>query len=93
MDANKTSGEEARRQLHKNAASYLEQVMAATPNKSPTVRPPAYYHKNYSSETNQTCPTLLEKKGRTHKLCTLMDPNTWPCKSRTTSTNIHSATM
>ena len=37
--------------------------------------------------------TLLEKQGRTHKRCTLMDPHTWPCKSRTTSTNIHSATM
>ena len=24
---------------------------------------------------------------------TLVDPHTWPCKSRTTSTNIHSATM
>ena len=33
--------------------------------------------------------TLLEKQGRTHKRCTLMDPHTWPCKSRTTSTNIH----
>ena len=33
----------------------------------------------------------LEKQGRTHKWCTLMDPHTWPCKSRTTSTNIHSA--
>ena len=42
---------------------------------------------------NQTCRTLLEKQGRTHKWCTLMDPHTWPCKSRTTSTNIHSATM
>ena len=32
-----------------------------------------------------------------YKVCikwfTLMDPHTWPCKSRTTSTNIHSATM
>ena len=28
-----------------------------------------------------------------HKRCTLMDPHTWPCKSRTTSTNIHSAAM
>ena len=37
--------------------------------------------------------TLLEKQGRTHKRCTLMDPHTWPCKSRTTSTNIHSAAM
>ena len=31
MDANKTAQEEARRQLHKNAASNLEQVLAATP--------------------------------------------------------------
>ena len=40
MDSNKTAGEEARRQLHKNAASNLEQVPAATPHKTPTVRPP-----------------------------------------------------
>ena len=26
-------------------------------------------------------------------ICTLMEPHTWPCKSRTTSTNIHSAGM
>ena len=45
MDSNKTAGEEARRQLHKNAASNLEQVLAATPHKTPTVRPPASYHK------------------------------------------------
>ena len=44
MDANKTAGEEARRQLHKNAASNLEQVLAATPHKTPTVQPPASYH-------------------------------------------------
>ena len=49
MDSNKTAGEEARRQLHKNAASNLEQVLAATPHKTPTVRPPAPYHENYSS--------------------------------------------
>ena len=41
MDANKTAGEEARRQLHKNAACNPEQVLAATPHKTPTVRPPA----------------------------------------------------
>ena len=23
---------------------------------------------------------MLEKQGRTHKWCTLMDPHTWPCK-------------
>ena len=42
-------GEKARRQLHKNAACNLEQVLAATPHKTPTVRPPASYHENYSS--------------------------------------------
>ena len=40
MDSNKTAGKEARRQLHKNAASNLEQVLAATPHKTPTVWPP-----------------------------------------------------
>ena len=36
LDANKTAGEEARRQLHKNAARNIEQVLEATPNKAPT---------------------------------------------------------
>ena len=49
MDSDKTAGEEARRQLDKNAASNLEQVLAATPHKTPTVWPPASYHENYSS--------------------------------------------
>ena len=34
MDANKTAGEEARRLLHKNAASNIEQVLEAAPHKS-----------------------------------------------------------
>ena len=33
MDANKTAGEEARRQLNKNTACNLEQALAATPHK------------------------------------------------------------
>ena len=49
MDANKTVGEETRWQLHKNAAYNPEQVLAATPHKTPTVRPPAPYHENYPS--------------------------------------------
>ena len=49
MDSNKTAEEEARRQLHQNAAGNLEQVLAVTPHKTPTVRPPASYHENYSS--------------------------------------------
>ena len=33
----------------RSAACNLEQVLAATPHKTPTVRPPAPYHENYSS--------------------------------------------
>ena len=43
------AGEEARRQLHKNAASDIEQVLAATPHKVPTIRLPASHHENYPS--------------------------------------------
>ena len=49
LDTNKAAGEEARRQLHKNAASNIEQVMEETPHKAPTIRPPAPRHKNYTS--------------------------------------------
>ena len=38
MDSNKTAGEEARRQLHNNAASNLEQVLAATPHLPPITK-------------------------------------------------------
>ena len=33
LDANKTAGEEAWRQLHQNAASNIKQVLASTPHK------------------------------------------------------------
>ena len=45
----KTAGEEARRQLHKNVASNIEQVLEATRHKTPTIRPPASHHENYPS--------------------------------------------
>ena len=93
MDANKMAGEETRQQLHKNAASNIEQILAATPQKTPTIWPPASHHENYPSQTNQTCRTLLEKQGWGHKRCTPIDPHIWLGKSRTTSTNIHSAAM
>ena len=56
MDSKKTAGEEARRQLHKNAANNLEQVLVATPHKTPTVRPPASYHESYSRSYLPTPP-------------------------------------
>ena len=49
MDANETAGEKDRWQLHKNAASDIEQVMEATSHKAPTIRPPASHHENYPS--------------------------------------------
>ena len=61
MDADKTYGEKAWQQLHKNAVSGIEQVLGATPNKTAAVRPLTTHHENYPSQTNQTCGTLLEK--------------------------------
>ena len=49
LDTNKTAGEEARRQLHKNVAGNIEQDLAATPHKAPTIRPPTCHHENYPS--------------------------------------------
>ena len=49
LDANKTAGEKARQQLHKDAASNIEQVLEATPHKAPTIRPSTSYHENYPS--------------------------------------------
>ena len=48
LDTDKTVGEEAKRQLYKNVASNIEQVLAATPHKAPTARPPTTYHENYT---------------------------------------------
>ena len=42
-------GEKAWRQLHKNAASYIEQVMEAASHKAAAVRPPTTHHENYQS--------------------------------------------
>ena len=49
LDANKTARKEARRQLHKDVASNIKQVLATTPRKVPTIRPPASHHENYPS--------------------------------------------
>ena len=45
----KTAREEARKQLHKNVASNIEQVLVAIPHKAPTIWPPASHHENYPS--------------------------------------------
>ena len=73
--------------------SSIEQVLATTPHETPTIRTLAPHHENYTNSTNQTRGTLLEKQGRAHKRCTPVDPHIWMCKSRMTSTNLHTATM
>ena len=93
MDAYEAAGEEAGRKLHKNVESSIKQVLATTPHETPTIRTLAPHHKNYTSSTNQTRRTLLEKQGRAHKRCTPVDPHSWMCKSGTTSTNLHTAAM
>ena len=49
MDANKTDGEKAWRQLHKNAASNIEQVLEATAHIAASIRPPTSHHERYQS--------------------------------------------
>ena len=49
MDANETGGEKAWRQLHKNAASNIEQVLEATPHKAAAIRPTTTHYENYQS--------------------------------------------
>ena len=47
MDANKKDGEKAWRQLRKNAASNIEQVLEATPHKAAAIQPPTTHYENY----------------------------------------------
>ena len=43
------NGEKALRQLHKNAASNIEQVLGAKPHKAAAIRPPTTHHGNSQS--------------------------------------------
>ena len=47
MDANKTYGEKAWQQLHKNAASCIEQVLEEAPHKTTAVGPLTTNHEHY----------------------------------------------
>ena len=47
MDANSAYGEKAWRQLYKNAASGMEEVLEVTPYKTADVRPPTTHHENH----------------------------------------------
>ena len=62
MDTNEADGTMARWELHKNATSYFEQILAATLHKTTAVQPLTFHHKNHPSKMNKTCGTLLEKQ-------------------------------
>ena len=51
----------ARRKLHKNAASSIEHVLEAAPEKAAAVQSSTTHHENYPSQTKQTYGILLEK--------------------------------
>ena len=53
----------------------------------------AVLNKSWRQHPTTTRGTLLEKQGRAHKRCTPVDLHIWMCKSRTISTNLHTATM
>ena len=51
-----------RRQLHKNVESNIEKVLAATPHKAPTIRPPASHPENYKLDEPDTQDTAGEAR-------------------------------
>ena len=64
MDTNKTHGEKARWELHKNAAYSLEQILKAKVCKKIAVRPPASHLTNHLGKTNKYakhCRKIKEK--------------------------------
>ena len=50
------------------------------PSKITVVQPFISYLANYPSKMNKTCWAQLEKKGQTHKSCSIMESCTWVCQ-------------
>ena len=65
MDTDETYSEKARREQHKNATCYFEQILEAALHKKKKthtlVRPPTSHLTKYPSKTNNKCWTLLKK--------------------------------
>ena len=58
IDADKTYWEKARQELHKNATSYIELILEATPHETATVRS---LTSNLQDCHDKTCRTLMQK--------------------------------
>ena len=80
MDADKGYREKARRELHKNVTSHIDQILEAIYHETEAVRPPTSYFCSHPSEMNKACRTMLEKQGRTHKWRSPMEPCTRTCQ-------------
>ena len=78
-DTNKMHREKARWELHKNATSYLTQILEAAPCETTSVQPLISHLANHPNKMNKACGTLLEKKGWIHKWHFSMDSHTWRC--------------
>ena len=87
LDANKTDEEKAWQQLHKNAASNIEQTQST--NYTATYLPSRKLSKLDEPDMQDTD----GEAGTAHKWCTPMDPHICPSKSRTASSNILKAAL
>ena len=61
MDADKASCEKVRRELHKNAKRFFEQILEATSHKTAAVWPSTSHLWSHSNQANKTCRTLLDE--------------------------------
>ena len=59
-DADNTYREQALEEFHKNATSYIEQILEAAPHDSTAVQPLTSHHTDHPNKTNKTCRTMLE---------------------------------
>ena len=69
--------DKAKLDLHKNATSYIEQMLETTSHKTPNVRLTTSHLENHSNKTDKTAGR------RTNKRRSPMDPFTCTCKSWT----------
>ena len=83
------------KRLEKKLDGNYTRMLRAILNKSWRQHPTRYQLYGHLPPITKTIKVriLQEKQGRAHKWCTPMDPRIWPSKSKTTSTNIHSAAM
>ena len=81
-----------RRQLYKNVKSNIEQVLAETPHKVPTIRSPTTYHENYPSYTRMLRAILnksWQKHPTRHQLYGHLPPITKTIQARRTRHDGH----